>query len=102
MIDPKKESPITLDVAASHPAFRRNGRKPHKSSLWRWIAAGATAADGHTRVRLETFHTPYGTCTSAEAIDRFVAALNGRDVEQAAPSTSAGDAAAAELTAAGY
>ena len=75
MIDPTIEPLKTLRSATAHPALARDGRKPHINSLIRWIQHGARAAGGR-RVRLESFRTPAGLCTTDAAIERFLAALN--------------------------
>jgi hypothetical protein len=82
MIDPKTETLITLREAASNPLLMkfRAGQIAHVSTLWRYALKGARAADGR-RVKLETLKTFRGLSTSAEAIARFVAALNPQLVE---------------------
>ena len=65
MIDPVKEELLTFSQAAAYCPRRRQGRKPHVSTLQRWATRGCRG------VVLETLRTPSGRCTTAQAIQRF-------------------------------
>jgi Protein of unknown function (DUF1580) len=70
------ETLLDLREAAALPVFRRRGRAPHVSVVYRWIHAGILAPDGQ-RVRLETIKQPAGLMTSVEAVERFIHRLSG-------------------------
>lgn len=53
--------------------------RPHASSLWRWCRKGIKARNG-TIIRLEHRRLGGRVLTSAEALDRFGAALAEADV----------------------
>jgi len=65
--------PISLDSAPLIPLTeatrycprRRQGRKPHRTTLYRW------ATRGYRGIYLETLETPGGLFTSKEAMERF-------------------------------
>lgn len=100
MIDPTTEDLMTLARAAKEPQFRRDGKTPHLSTVWRYAQCGA----GRNKTRLETIRTPSGMKTSREAIGRFIAALNdpGAVPVTSSPRRQAATAAAdRELDAAG-
>lgn len=59
------EELITLNEAARQCPRRRQGKKPHLSTLYRWATRGSRG------VVLETLQTPSGLCTSNEALRRF-------------------------------
>lgn len=64
-IDPFLEELLTLSEAARFCPRRRQGKKPHLSTLYRWATRGSRG------VMLETLQTPGGLCTSKEALRRF-------------------------------
>lgn len=66
MIDPAEESLLTLSEAAELLPGR-----PHRCTLHRW-ARGVSGG-----VRLETLLVGGRRCTSREAVQRFIRALNG-------------------------
>ncbi len=65
MIDIQTETVITLAEAAKHLPRRRAGRKPHPSTLYRWIANGVNG------IKLENILIGSSTCTSLQAMQRF-------------------------------
>jgi hypothetical protein len=69
------------------------GRKLHVNTLRRW------AQDGYRGIRLRTFRCGQRICTTREAINEFLAAINGEDAPSLA--TPAHQAAEAELDALG-
>lgn len=81
MIDISKEELLPLAEAAKPLPKRRNGSRPHASTLYRW------AKDGLSGVRLEVLRVGDTTCTSWEALQRFFQRLTALKlkVEQAAP-----------------
>jgi len=67
MFDTSKETPISLSDAthlASMPR-RRAGKRPHKSTLYRW------GSHGFRGVRLDVLRIGSTLCTSREALQRF-------------------------------
>ena len=75
------EQLLAPSQAMAHPAMRGpSGRKSHVAKFYRLISLGSLAVD-RRRVRLESVRLPSGTWTSAEAIARFVVALNTRAPE---------------------
>ena len=64
-IDPISEELLTLSQAARSCLRRRQGKKVHRSSLYRWATVGSRG------VVLETLQTPGGLCTSKEGLRRF-------------------------------
>jgi hypothetical protein len=87
-IDPLTETVIPFAEAARRLPRLRAGRPVNDATLWRWASSGLRG------VRLETLRVGGTTCTSAEALRRFFAALNGTPAPAPVPST-AGDAEAA-------
>ncbi len=75
MINAHAEKLLTPAEAAAQEVFRRFGRRPHLSTIYRWMSRGARNLSGQ-RVRLESLKTPGGRVTSQEAIARFIFALN--------------------------
>jgi len=69
MIDLELESPVTLRYAARLPQCRRNGKPLHLATLFRWAQRGIRG------VKLETVTQGGARVTTAEAIERFFAAL---------------------------
>lgn len=74
MIDLATEQVYSLTDAPSRFPFptRRNGKKPHVATLFRWAKTGCRG------VRLETIRVGGTTCTSTEAINRFCERLTER------------------------
>ena len=68
-IDPFSEELLTLSEAARFCPRRRQGKKPHLSTLHRWATRGSRG------VVLDTLQTPGGLCTSKEALRRFFGQL---------------------------
>jgi len=69
MIDINKEKLISLSNAAEQLPARRNGKKPHPSTLYRW------ATNGLRGVTLEVLRVGSTTCTSLPALQRFLTKL---------------------------
>jgi hypothetical protein len=69
MIDLSSEIPMTLRAACSAPQLRRNGRKPHIASVYRWVTRGCRG------IVLESVVCAGSRVTTLEAIDRWIAAL---------------------------
>ena len=78
MIDLSKESLISCKEASKFFPPGRRGKKPHRSTIFRWITCGVRG------VRLEAVSLPGGRATSREAIARFLKALTEQD-ERANP-----------------
>jgi hypothetical protein len=77
--------------AARHRALRgADGRPCHLASVYRWMNAGARAADG-SRVVLESIKCPAGRRTSAQAIERFIHKLTHGAGPTAPPPTTAAE-----------
>ena len=94
------DEPIPLTALPAHPAVpRKQGRRPHISACFRWASRGLR---GH---RLETARVFGVISTTASAIHRFNARLNGieSNTNVRTPSRRAKELARAEreLTAAG-
>ena len=70
MIDPTTEEIISVSAAGRYCAC--DGRSPSPVTLWRWATKGC----GKNHVRLETIRIGGRTCTSREALQRFLEALN--------------------------
>ena len=74
MID-KRERLVSISHARKHlvpPSD--NGRPLNPSTVYRWIRQGLEGLDGN-RIRLEVTYRGQTPFTSAEAIDRFFAAV---------------------------
>jgi hypothetical protein len=71
MIDPTTENLISIPAVARLMA--RDGRAFSTVTIWRWIVEGR----GPAKAKLETIKIGGRTCTSREALHRFLAALNG-------------------------
>jgi hypothetical protein len=74
-IDPFAEEILTLSQAAKRLPRLRDDRPVAPSTLWRWATAGLRG------IRLETIRVGGATCTSREALGRFLDALNGRPAQ---------------------
>jgi hypothetical protein len=83
MPDLLTEHTRTLSQAAKHPLLinPRTCRPIDRTQIFRWITDGKRSLDGN-RVMLEAIRHPVGRqlVTSDEAIERFVARLNGADI----------------------
>lgn len=95
MIDPTRETLLSLSEAARSLPRRRRGRKPHVSCLYRWSVSGCRG------VLLETIQVGGTRCTSREALARFFQALTyGPEATQPdRPRTSAARQRASERAA---
>lgn len=74
MIDPVCERLLDLREAASWLPRRGNGKRIHVSTLYRWSTSGSRG------IRLETVRVGGRTCTSVEALGRFIAASSEHDI----------------------
>lgn len=73
MIDITKESLISCREASSLFPPGRRGKRPHRSTVFRWITSGVRG------VRLESVSMPGGRATSREAVARFLDELTKID-----------------------
>ena len=84
MLDLSREKPLTPKAALRHPGLLNSRGKPAAlSKFYRVIQDGIQTRYG--RVRLESVKTPAGFRTTAEAIDRFIAALTRASAPADAP-----------------
>src|SRR5262245_44373289 len=74
MIDLLTETSLSLTEAARLLPRGRRNRKPHFSTLLRWILSGAKSATGEL-VRLEALRLGGRWVTTHEALQRFAARL---------------------------
>jgi len=65
MIDPTRETLISLSQAAKGLPRRRGGKRPHISCIYRWTTTGCRG------VVLESVQVGGTRCTSQEALARF-------------------------------
>ena len=65
------EKLISFAEAADRLPSSRPGKRVHASTLWRWARYGCKACDGAT-VKLEWVRAGSTSCTSVEALQRFV------------------------------
>jgi hypothetical protein len=72
MIDPLVDECLSLSQAARRLPRLRAGRPVAPSTLWRWATAGVRG------VKLEVVRIGTTVCTSVPALQRFIAAINGR------------------------
>ena len=79
MFDISKEEPITLSEAAKLLPPRRNGKRPHFTTLYRW------ASQGLHGVKLEVVKIGGTACTSRPALQRFFNCLTTRDLRITEP-----------------
>jgi hypothetical protein len=70
MIKVKIERVFPLGRPPEYLPERRGGKRPHRTTLYRWATAGVRANDGAV-VQLETIRVGGTLCTSAEALQRF-------------------------------
>jgi hypothetical protein len=73
MIDLAGETVLTLMEATRQLPGRRQGKKPHVATLYRWAKKGLRG------VRLETLQLGGTLCTSREALQRFFDRLTEAD-----------------------
>ncbi len=81
MIDVATETVTSLTEAAKWKRLprRRQGKRPHVSTIYRWATAGVAG------VKLETIRVGGTLCTSFEALQRFFERLSGTDAVQTVP-----------------
>lgn len=77
MIDLQNESAITLAEVAEHVP-RRNGRRIHYSTVYRWVTKGAKGR------RLESILVGGVRYTTVEAVGRFLSAKTHNGTERSA------------------
>lgn len=66
-IDPESEEVLSLKQARKLRCLRRDGRQPDLSQLYRWKQQGVRSG-----VKLETIEVGGRTCTTKEAVLRFI------------------------------
>lgn len=77
-IDIDNEHRLTLAQAAKEPILCAAGGTPlHVSTVYRLMSTGLLSSVTGERIRLEFVLTVRGRITSREAIQRFIARLNG-------------------------
>jgi len=69
----ENEQLLSLTAAAALFPARRRGRKPSFGCIWRWCTRGIGG------VRLECVRVGNCTCTSREAVGRFIQQLTAAD-----------------------
>jgi hypothetical protein len=79
VIDPLADELFPLAQAAQRLPRLRGGRPVNPSTLWRWATSGLRG------VKLEICRVGGVACTSAEALRRFFAELNGRPANTPRP-----------------
>ena len=79
MIDPNTETLTSLSEAAKSLPFRRAGKRPHISCIYRWTTAGCKG------VVLESIQIGGTRCTSREALARFFRRLTSGDAADIPP-----------------
>jgi hypothetical protein len=101
------ETPLTLAAAARRLPPVRRAKPVHPATVLRWVLRGLLAPDGR-RVRLAARRVGGSWCTTAEAVERFLAALSALPGPAAAPTPRtpgqrqrASEMAAQQLAAAG-
>jgi hypothetical protein len=82
MIDISREELLSLAEAAEKLPARRNGSRPHASTLYRW------AKHGLNGVRLEVLRVGDTTCTSVPALQSFFDRLTNATLEANQPAVS--------------
>ena len=97
MIDIESETLLSLSEAAS-VLPKVNGRRPHVSTLWRWVRRGCRG------VFLEHLRFGHRVVTSREALSRFAQRLADVDRQTTAPSclSPADERAQRELAEGGF
>lgn len=81
---PPTEERITLGTAARKYPGSRGADRLHPATVVRWITHGVKSLGG-TLVKLEAERVGYRWLTSAEALERFAAALAAEDADPATP-----------------
>lgn len=71
-----EEQVVCLADATKQLPKLRNGKRPHVSTIYRWITAGKKCPDGSV-AHLESVKVGGTTCTSLEALQRFFDRLTG-------------------------
>jgi len=87
MIELATETVVSLARGNRHLPTRRNEKRVHPSTLYRWAKGGVRADDG-TTVVLETIRVGRTLCTSVQAIQRFCNRLSARPSPGARPTHS--------------
>jgi hypothetical protein len=77
MIDPTTETIVALAHVPKDLPFRRAGKRPHVSCIYRWTTSGCRG------VILESIQIGGTRCTSKEALDRFFHRLTSGDAADA-------------------
>lgn len=70
---------ITLGEASKLFPRRRNGAKPHLSTLWRWCI------NGFRGTKLEHVRVGASLCTTRAAVKQFIASMSGIPIETCTP-----------------
>lgn len=70
------ETKLSMSAAARLAVGRGGDKPPALMTLRRWITAGVKGPDGR-KVKLEAYRQGWLWVTTAEALDRFFAALTG-------------------------
>ncbi len=81
MIDHTQETVLPFSQAARRLPSLRGDKPVNPATLWRWAKCGVLARSG-VRIRLETIRIGGSTCTSMEALQRFITALTADGTEQ--------------------
>ena len=72
------EDALTLSAAARRFPGHRDNSRMNPSAIWRWIVSGAKSLDGQI-VKLQAYRAGSRWLTTAQALERFVAALGSND-----------------------
>lgn len=73
---------ITLDYARKYRIPRRSdGKSVNPSTVWRWIHKGLEGLDGD-RIKLAVTYAGSRPCVTAEAINKFFAAVTDAKLER--------------------
>jgi hypothetical protein len=94
LIEKGIETPISLKRARELPILQRDGKRPDLAVLYRWASSGIR---GHV---LESVYQGGKRVTTAEAVLRFVLALNGQPATSRPPAHVEAIAAAGRRNAA--
>jgi hypothetical protein len=86
MIPAFDEKPLTFSKAARLIPPLRQDRPVSPATIWRWSSRGCRSVDGKS-VKLESWKVGGRTVTSAEALGRFLDALNGGGTNSPLPSS---------------
>ena len=98
---PDLEPAISLAKAARLPQVMIDGQSLSPVTLWRWGKLGVRRDSDGCRIYLEVSKRGKKCFTTEAAINRFMAALNGRDVPATEIVTTSAQAAERELASAG-